>query len=54
MNKLNARKVAALAKAEAKKTSDGNGLYFVVPTSGSPFWILRYSINGASSPFKSK
>ncbi|HCE3286573.1 tyrosine-type recombinase/integrase [Vibrio parahaemolyticus] len=47
MGKLNARKVAALAKDEPRKTADGNGLYFVVPTSGEPFWILRFSINGS-------
>ncbi|EHY9870364.1 tyrosine-type recombinase/integrase [Vibrio campbellii] len=47
MGKLNARKVAALAKDEPRKTADGNGLYFVVPASGEPFWILRFSINGS-------
>ena len=32
MGKLNARKVAALAKDEPRKTADDNSLYFVVPT----------------------
>ncbi|WP_412499454.1 Arm DNA-binding domain-containing protein [Shewanella indica] len=35
-----------MAKDEPRKTADGNGLYFVVPASGEPFWILRFSING--------
>ena len=47
MGKLNARKVAALAKDDPRKTADGNGLYFVVPASGEPFWILRFSMNGS-------
>lgn len=47
MSKLNARKVASLAKGEAGKTADGNGLYFVVPNCGEPFWILRFSLNGS-------
>lgn len=47
MGKLNARKVAALSKDEPRKTADGNGLYFVVPASGEPFWVLRFSINGS-------
>jgi hypothetical protein len=47
MRKLNARKVTALAKDEPRKTADGNGLYFVVPVSGEPFWSLRFSINGS-------
>ncbi|EGA70887.1 hypothetical protein VISI1226_16648 [Vibrio sinaloensis DSM 21326] len=34
MGKLNARKVAVLAKDKLRKTADGNGLYFVVPASG--------------------
>ncbi|CAG8999689.1 MAG: hypothetical protein CENE_01668 [Candidatus Celerinatantimonas neptuna] len=37
MGKLNARKVAALAKGEPRKTADGNGIYFVVPSSEEPF-----------------
>ncbi len=40
MGKLNARKVAALAKDEPRKTADGNGLYFVVPASGESFLDL--------------
>lgn len=51
MGKLNARKVATLAKDEPRKTADGNGLYFVVPASGEAFWILRFSIN-SSRPAK--
>ncbi len=44
---MTAKQVAALAKAgEPIRKSDGKGLYFVVPDSGSPYWALRYSSNG--------
>ncbi|MGN2378040.1 tyrosine-type recombinase/integrase [Vibrio cholerae] len=44
---MTAKQVAALAKAgEPVRKSDGKGLYFVVPDSGSPYWALRYSVDG--------
>lgn len=44
---LTAKQVAALVKAgEPVRKSDGKGLYFVVPDSGSPYWALRYSVGG--------
>ena len=44
---MTAKQVAALAKAgEPIRKSDGKGLYFVVPDSGSPYWALRYSVDG--------
>lgn len=35
-----------LAKGQHSKTSDGNGLSFVVPKRGEPYWSPRYSVNG--------
>ena len=32
-----------IANNEIGKHSDGNGLYFVIPKSGSPYWMLRYT-----------
>ncbi|EJB9924546.1 site-specific integrase [Escherichia coli] len=44
---MTAKQVAALAKSgEPIRKSDGKGLYFVVPDSGSPYWALRYSVDG--------
>ena len=43
MGKLNAKQVASLAKGDPVKVADGNGLYFIVPRSGVPFWMLRYT-----------
>ena len=46
MAKLTATQVASLAKRDAKKHTDGGGLYFCVRNSGSPYWMLRYSHAG--------
>ena len=46
MPNLTVKKVNELAKGEPSKTSDGNGLSFVVPKRGEPYWSLRYSVNG--------
>ncbi|WP_293269027.1 site-specific integrase [Neptunomonas sp.] len=46
MGKLTAKQVATLSKGEAKRYSDGNGLYLCVPKSGAAFWMLRYTSNG--------
>lgn len=46
MSKLTVKEVAAKAKGEAGRYADGGGLYFVVPKSGLPYWMLRYTING--------
>lgn len=48
MGKLTVKKVDALVKAKAEKTqryADGDGLYLVVPASGLPSWMLRYTSN---------
>lgn len=46
MPSLTVKKVDALSRGEPSKTSDGNGLSFVVPKRGEPYWSLRYSFNG--------
>ena len=43
MGKLTAKEVAAKTKGEPGRFADGEGLYFVVPKSGKPFWMLRYT-----------
>ncbi|MFC3188150.1 Arm DNA-binding domain-containing protein [Shewanella intestini] len=40
MGKLTAKEVAAKTKSEPGRFADGEGLYFVVPKSGKPFWIV--------------
>lgn len=50
MSKLNASKVASLAKNKPGRHADGGGLYFVVPTTtegkiGHAYWMLRFSFN---------
>ncbi|QYJ85841.1 tyrosine-type recombinase/integrase [Shewanella mesophila] len=45
MGKLTAKEVAAKTKGEPGRFADGEGLYFVVPKSGKPFWMLRYTAN---------
>lgn len=46
MPNLTVKQVNILAKGQHSKTSDGNGLSFVVPKRGEPYWSLRYSVNG--------
>ncbi|NAX46514.1 tyrosine-type recombinase/integrase [Photobacterium halotolerans] len=46
MGKLTVKTVQALIKAGGAKTqrhADGEGLYLVVPASGSPSWMLRFT-----------
>lgn len=45
MPNLTVKQVNILAKGQHSKTSDGNGLSFVVPKRGEPYWSLRYSFN---------
>ena len=45
MGKLTPKEVIAKAKGEAGRFADGEGLYFVVPKSGKPYWMLRYTSN---------
>lgn len=45
MGNLTSKAVLAKAKGEPGRFSDGGGLYFVVPKSGTPYWMLRYTIN---------
>ena len=46
MSKLTATQVKSLVKQTPKKHPDGGGLYFCVRKAGSPYWMLRYSIDG--------
>lgn len=41
MGKLTAKQVIAYSKADPKKYSDGEGLYFWVRKQGSPYWMIR-------------
>jgi len=45
MPNLTVKQVNILAKGKHSKTSDGNGLSFVVPKRSEPYWSLRYSFN---------
>ncbi|MDO6474363.1 tyrosine-type recombinase/integrase [Alteromonas sp. 1_MG-2023] len=45
MPNLTVKQVNILAKGQHSKTSDGNGLSFVVPKRGEPYWSLRYTFN---------
>ncbi|MCF2862911.1 site-specific integrase [Pseudoalteromonas sp. Cnat2-41] len=45
MPNLTVKQVNILAKGLHSKTSDGNGLSFVVPKRGEPYWSLRYTFN---------
>lgn len=46
MGKLTALQIKSLTKQPPKKHADGGGLYFCVRSSGSPYWMLRYSNDG--------
>lgn len=44
MGNLTARQVAAIVKASKPgRYSDSNGLYLMLPNSGSPYWMFRYT-----------
>ncbi len=44
--KLSAKEVQSKAqKGEVGRYADGGGLYFVVPKSGSAYWMVRYTAN---------
>jgi integrase len=45
MGKLTAKEVEAKAKRNVGRFADGDGLYFVVPKSGKPHWMLRFTSN---------
>lgn len=44
MGKLTSKEVATKAKSSPGRFADGGGLYFVVPKSGVPYWMLRYTL----------
>ena len=46
LGKLTALQIKSLTKQPPKKHTDGGGLYFCVRSSGSPYWMLRYSNDG--------
>ncbi|MCL1059744.1 tyrosine-type recombinase/integrase [Shewanella gelidimarina] len=45
MGKLTAKEIEAKAKGKVGRFADGDGLYFVVPKSGKPHWMLRFTSN---------
>lgn len=45
MGNLTSKSITTIAKGSPGRFADGGGLYFVVPKSGSPFWMLRYTAN---------
>ena len=46
MGKLTVKAIEAKIKGKPGRFADGEGLYFVVPKSGKPYWMLRYTANG--------
>ncbi|MBA6257443.1 MULTISPECIES: tyrosine-type recombinase/integrase [unclassified Colwellia] len=45
MGKLTVKAVEAKIKGVPGRFADGDGLYLVVPKSGKPYWMLRYTAN---------
>lgn len=45
MGNLTSKSVAAKSKGQPGRFADGGGLYFVVPKSGVPYWMLRYTLH---------
>jgi len=46
LSKLTVKTIqATISKEIFGKHADGNGLYFVLPKSGMPYWMLRYTSN---------
>ena len=43
MGNLTVKEIESKAKGEPGRYADGNGLYFVVPKLGVPYWMLRYT-----------
>lgn len=46
MKTITAKQIQAYVKGEPKRHPIGSGLYLVVRSSATPYWMLRYSING--------
>jgi len=46
MKTITAKQIQAFVKGEPKRHPVGSGLYLVVRRSATPYWMLRYSING--------
>jgi integrase len=46
MATITVKKIQSLANGEPKRHPIGEGLYFVVRKSATPYWMLRYSSNG--------
>ncbi|MFC1502940.1 tyrosine-type recombinase/integrase [Pseudomonadota bacterium] len=45
MGKLTVKEIQAKSKGNPGRFADGEGLYFVVPKAGRPYWMLRYTAN---------
>ncbi len=46
MGRLTVKELESLATKGPGKHADGDGLYFLVPRAGQPFWMLRYTTAG--------
>jgi len=46
MATITAKQIQAFAKGEPKRHPIGSGLYLVVRSSATPYWMLRYTSNG--------
>lgn len=47
MGTLTVKEVQAIVrKGESGRYGDGEGLYLMLPPKGSPYWMIRYTING--------
>lgn len=46
MGKLTVKAIEAKINGKPGRFADSGGLYFVVPKSGKPYWMLRYTANG--------
>lgn len=47
MGTLTVKEVQAIVrKGESGRFGDGEGLYLMLPPKGSPYWMIRYTING--------
>jgi integrase len=45
LGKLTVKQVNSLVNGISARYADGDGLYLVVPKSGKPYWMLRYTAN---------
>lgn len=46
MSLITAKQIQSFTKGKPKRHPIGNGLYLVVRNSATPYWMIRYSLNG--------